>query len=36
MLAAELGGDLVVINDALANLLIGIVGNPAEPEQLRA
>jgi uncharacterized protein (UPF0147 family) len=36
MLAAELGGDLVVINDALANLLTGIVSNPAEPEQLRA
>ena len=36
LLAADLAGDLVVINDALADALLAIVGNAAEPEELRA
>jgi uncharacterized protein (UPF0147 family) len=34
--AAELAGDLVVMNDELAESLLAIVGSPDEPEQLRA
>jgi uncharacterized protein (UPF0147 family) len=33
--AADLAGDLVVINDDLANLLVDTVRNPNEPEELR-
>jgi len=36
LLAAQLGGDLTVINDALATELLAIVGAGAEPERLRA
>lgn len=36
LIAAELAGDLVVINDELADSLIAIVGSPNEPEKLRA
>lgn len=36
LIAAELAGDLVVINDKLAESLLTIVSNPAEPEDLRA
>jgi hypothetical protein len=36
LVAAELAGDLVVLNDALADALLGIVGNAAEPDPLRA
>jgi hypothetical protein len=36
LIAAELAGDLVVINDELADSLVAIVGSPNEPEQLRA
>jgi hypothetical protein len=35
VLAAELAGDEVVVNDELANALLAIVGNPGEPEELR-
>ena len=35
-MAADLAGDLVVINDALVDALLAIVGNAAEPEELRA
>ena len=36
LLAADLAGDLVAINDDLANALLAIVRSPGEPEQLRA
>jgi hypothetical protein len=36
IIAADLAGDLVVMNDTIADLLLSIVGNRAEPEQLRA
>jgi hypothetical protein len=36
VVAAELAGDLVVMNDDLANVLLKIVSNPAEAPQLRA
>ena len=36
LLAAELAGDFTVINDALADTLLSILGNAAEPEELRA
>jgi hypothetical protein len=36
LIAAELGGDLVVIDDRLANSLVAVVGNHDEPEELRA
>jgi hypothetical protein len=36
VLAAELAGDLVVINDDLADVLLGIVEDGSEPEELRA
>jgi hypothetical protein len=36
LVAAELAGDLVVINDELADSLTAIVGSPDEPEPLRA
>ena len=36
VIAAELAGDLTVINDELANALTAIVRRPDEPEQLRA
>ncbi len=36
LVAAELAGDLVVLDDELAGTLLRIVGNAAEPEQLRA
>jgi hypothetical protein len=36
LLAAELAGDFTVINDALADALLAIVGRAAEPEELRA
>jgi hypothetical protein len=36
LVAAELAGDLVVLNDELAGALLVIVGNAAELEQLRA
>jgi hypothetical protein len=36
LLAAGLGGDLVVMNDDIARALMAIVGNGAEPEMLRA
>jgi HEAT repeat protein len=36
LLAAELAGDFVVINDSLADALLSIVGSAAEPEELRA
>jgi len=35
-LAAELAGDLVVMNDPMADALLAIIGNADEPEQLRA
>src|SRR5947209_14731981 len=34
--AAELAGDLVVMNDDLASILLGIVEDSSQPEQLRA
>jgi hypothetical protein len=34
--AAELAGDLVVMNDELADSLVAIISNPDEPERLRA
>ena len=36
LIAAELAGDLTVINDELADALTAIIGNPHEPERLRA
>jgi hypothetical protein len=36
LLAAEMAGDLVVFNDALAKTLFLIVGNKDEPIELRA
>jgi hypothetical protein len=36
LLAAELAGDFTVINDQLAHVLLAIMGDPAEPEELRA
>jgi hypothetical protein len=36
LLAAEFAGELVVMNDALADALLAIVGDFAEPEELRA
>ena len=36
LLAADLAGDFTVINDPLAHALLAIVGNAAEPEELRA
>jgi hypothetical protein len=36
LIAAELAGDLVVMNDDLAGTLLAIVGSAEEPEQLRA
>jgi hypothetical protein len=36
LIAADLAGDFTVINDDLARILIGIVGSPDEPEELRA
>jgi len=36
LVAADLAGDSTVIDDALANALISILGDPAEPEELRA
>ena len=35
LLAAELGGDSVVINDDLAGALLSILSNPREPDPLR-
>lgn len=35
VLAAELAGDGIVVNDQLADALLAIVGNPGEPEELR-
>ena len=35
VLAAELAGDGVVVNDELANALLAILGNPVDPEELR-
>ena len=36
LLAADLAGDFTVINDPLAEALLAIVGNAAEPAELRA
>jgi hypothetical protein len=36
LIAAELAGDTVAINDDLADVLLTIVRNPGEPEELRA
>jgi len=36
LLAAELGGDIVVINEELACGLLSILRDPAEPEELRS
>jgi len=36
LLAAELAGDLIVMNDSLAELLLRILRSPDEPETLRA
>jgi hypothetical protein len=36
LIAAELAGDFTVINDTLAEALLGIVGGAGEPEKLRA
>jgi hypothetical protein len=36
LVAADLAGDMVAINDALVDALLAIVGNAAEPEELRA
>ena len=36
LIAAELAGDLTVINDELADALTAIIRRPEEPEQLRA
>jgi hypothetical protein len=34
--AAELAGDLTVVNDQLADSLVAVISSPNEPEQLRA
>ena len=36
LLAAEMSGEIVVMNDAMADALLAIVGSAAEPEGLRA
>ena len=36
LVAAELAGDMVAINDALVDALLNIVGNASEPAELRA
>ncbi len=36
LIAAELAGDLTVINDQLADSLTAIIGSPNEPERLRS
>jgi hypothetical protein len=36
LIAAELAGDMTVINDELADTLIAVISSPDEPEQLRA
>jgi hypothetical protein len=36
LIAADLAGDFTVINDALSDALLGIVGSAGEPEELRA
>ncbi|HEX8893729.1 MAG TPA: hypothetical protein VF783_10420 [Terriglobales bacterium] len=36
LIAAELAGDLTVINDQLADALMAVIRRPDEPEQLRA
>src|SRR5215470_2739637 len=36
LIAAELAGDLTVINDELADALTAIIRSPDEPERLRA
>lgn len=36
LIAAELAGDLVVMNDALAKALLAVLRSPDEPEKLRA
>jgi hypothetical protein len=36
VIAADLAGNIVVINDDLASALLAIVSSPGEPEQLRA
>jgi HEAT repeats len=36
LIAADLAGDLVVMNDDLANTLLTLAGDAGEPEQLRA
>jgi hypothetical protein len=36
LIAAELAGDMVVINDELADTLMAIIRSPDEPERLRA
>lgn len=36
LIAADLAGDFVVINDELAEALLAVVGNAKEPEELRA
>jgi HEAT repeat protein len=36
LLAADMAGDFTVINNALADALLSIVGSAAEPEELRA
>jgi hypothetical protein len=36
LVAAELAGDFIVINDDLADALLAVVGNADEPERLRA
>ena len=34
--AAALAGDLIVVNDEIAESLLAIMGSPGEPERLRA
>ena len=36
MIAVELGGDLLVMNDSFATLLLRLIGDKAEPPELRA
>jgi len=36
LIAAELAGDLIVMNDDMADTLLAVVGSADEPEQLRA
>ena len=36
LIAAELAGDLIVMNDEMADSLMAIISSPDEPEQLRA